>query len=44
MAALLKLIRDNSGGAVFEIALIAMMFGIVAIAAMQSVGTNLSAT
>ena len=44
MAALLRLIRDETGGAAFEIALIALMFGIVAIAAMHSVGTNLSAT
>ena len=44
MAALLRLIRDKSGAAVFEIALIGLMFGLVAVAAMQSVGTNLTSS
>lgn len=44
MAALLRLIRDKSGGAVFEIALIGLMFGLVVVAAMQTVGTNLTSS
>ncbi len=44
MTALLRLIRDDAGGAAFEIALIGLMFGLVAIAALQSVGMNLTAS
>lgn len=44
MAVLRRLIRDDHGANAIEYALIASLIAIAAIAAMQSLGSNLNAT